>query len=330
MMLARVSNGSDLPVASARTASQPFRAHAADGDGLLGPHERVDVDRVAATRRGAVALPRLEARRRPDDALAVARHPRLDLGEAFDDLRLEAAVAARPDVEQQIAALPGDLAERVDEPARRLPVRVGRVVAPAIVDRQARLPAPPRRLRRHELLRRLVVAEAGEAVVDQDVGLQRADHLGQLFRAPLLRRALPAAIEPDHVDLAVVRQQLADLREHEVDEARPALGRRLTPLAEDVGLVGLSEGRVVGMVPIDERVVDARVEAFGSHRVEEVAHDVAAVGRALDGVVRLLRVVHRVAVVVLRREDGVLHAEAFRRASQLAGVPRGRIEGGRG
>jgi len=62
-----------------------------------------------APRRGSVKLPALESGQRLGDALAVARHPGTDRVEPFDLFGRYGAVGHRRDVEQQVAALGGDL-----------------------------------------------------------------------------------------------------------------------------------------------------------------------------------------------------------------------------
>ena len=282
----------------------------------------------AAARRWPVVLPRLQTRHRADDALAVPRHPRFDDVHAVGDLRRQRAVAHRAHVKQQVAAAPGHLAQRVDESARRLPCGVSGVVGPALVHRHAGLPRTRGRPRRYELLGRLVVAAARQAVVDQDLWLQRTDHRFQLDRLPLQLVALPAAVKPDDVDLAVAGQQLADLPEHAAEKALPRRRLWLAPLAERVRLVGLGESRIVGVVPVDQREVDADADALRTHRIDELAHDVPAVGRMLDRKAGMFRVKHRIAVVMLRGKHRVLHAGALRALRKRTWIPEHGVERG--
>ena len=71
----------------------------------------------------------------------------------------------------------------------------------------------------------------------------------------------------------------------------------------------------VGMLPVEQRVVEARPKALGPHRIGELPRDVATrrgdVGASGDRIVErvgLVRVEEREAVVVLRGHDRVAHA----------------------
>ena len=153
----------------------------------------------------------------------------------------------------------------------------------------------------------------------------------ELLRLPLLRRALPAAVEPEQVDHTVLRQQLAELRELEGEEALPLLGRRPRLAAEPVGAVLVAERRVVRVVPVEEREVEADPQPGRARRVDELAHQVAAVLRVHDreAAGRAGRP-EREAVVVLRGQHRVAHAGGFRARQPVArGVRRG-LEARRG
>ena len=240
---------------------------AAHRDGFVRLHQQVEVHAVAAARRRSVELPWLEAGVGADDRVVVAGHPVADCFEPLDLIGRERAVAHRADVEQQVAALAGDLAQRMDQRAGRFEVLVGRVVAPAVVDGQAGFPRALRRPGRDRLLGRLVVAVARNAIIHDDFGLQRMDQVDELARLPFLGRAFPSAVEPEQVYFAVVGEELAHLGEHEVDEPIPLIGRRAAPCAPFVGFVRLEKRRVVGMMPVDERVVQSDPDAFGAERV---------------------------------------------------------------
>src|SRR3989442_11145084 len=148
----------------------------------------MEIDAVIAPRGGAVELPRLEPWIGADDAFRVPRTPLIEHGEPLDLLGGQAPIAHRAHVEQQIAALACHLAESMNELASGLESRIGRIVAPALVDGEAGLPCARRRFRRNELLGRIEIAEARQAVVHQDVGLEGADERMELRAPPLLRR----------------------------------------------------------------------------------------------------------------------------------------------
>ena len=210
--------------------------------------------------------------------------------------------------------------------ARRLVVRVGRVVAPAVVHRETGLPRPPGRLGRDELLRRVEVAESRESVVDQDVRLQRADEVMQPPGAPFRARSLPAAVEPEQVDGAILGEQLAHLGEQERHEALPLLRRRPRHLPHPIGPIGVGERRIVGVMPVGEREVEADAQARRPGRVDELAHQVAAIGRRGDREVAGAGREEREAVVMLGGEHRVAHAGASRARQPVAGALRPRAE----
>src|SRR5262249_14910527 len=107
--------GPELDRAADATDREP-----AHGDRVVRSREEMKIDATVAARRGAVELPRREARARADDALAVGMHPASDRVQTLLLLRRDAAVAARADVEQQPTAAAGHLAQRVYERAWRL------------------------------------------------------------------------------------------------------------------------------------------------------------------------------------------------------------------
>src|SRR6185503_8953273 len=123
-----------LPAWKDGHAAHAPHGQAAHRDRLVRTHEHVEIDAVAPAGGRPVELPGLEAGPGAEDALAVAPHPCLDRGEALELLGRKPAVAHRAHVEEQVAALAGHLAQRVDQLPRRLPVRIARIVAPALVD----------------------------------------------------------------------------------------------------------------------------------------------------------------------------------------------------
>ncbi len=242
----------------------------------------------------------------------------------------DGAIAHGADVEEKVAALRGDFAERVDDLAGRFPGIIRGVVTPALVEGHAGFPGACRGLRGDELLGGLEVAHCGETVVDEDPGLELADEGFEFGGAPLDGSALPAAIEPDDIDGAVGGEELADLFEHIRAEAVPLLGGGLVRLAEAVGAVGIGEGGIVGVAPVDQGEIEADAETLGTEGIDEFADEVAAVGGMFHAEIGRLGVEHGVAVVVLGGEDGVLHAEAPGHPGERGGVPVDGVEGGGG
>ena len=176
------------------------------------------------SRRRSVELPRLETGLGSVDRFAV-RTPSTHATafETLDLLRRQRAVAARADVQQQVAALARRLAQRVHDLRRRLVRGVAPGRIPTTSSSSCTSPTVPRAPSPGSTARVSCSRPSGEAVVDEDVRLQLADHRRELGRSPLIGCALPLSVEPDHVDLAVVREQLADLSEQRVEVGVPGV-----------------------------------------------------------------------------------------------------------
>ena len=99
------------------------------------------------------------------------------------------------------------------------------------------------------LLGRVKVARQAGPIVDEDTGLQLADHAGEVFRIPHFRNEHVSpceGVKPEDVHLAIFGAELAD---------------RLV-LILDIALVLFAlpmERVVVGMDPVALRVVDAEL-----------------------------------------------------------------------
>ena len=70
--------------------------------------------------------------------------------------------------------------------------------------------------------------------------------------------------------------------------------------------------REIGMVPVDQGIVEADAQPFCAEGVDIRAHQVAAGGRVGRFVVGVLAVEQAEPLVVLRRQDGVFHTGRFR------------------
>ena len=261
------------------------------------------------------------------------------LGEALDELGLDRAVRPRADVQEQVGVVARRLHEQLHDLLRALVAVVVLVVAPGPVDRVAHLEGQRPDLdlvvesrgvgARQVLLEHLeVLAGVRAAVVvaaHERRRLEVVDELVGPAEAPVGLGLVPPAVEPDPPDLAVPRQQLAQLRVHGVQVAVPvallvAAGEAAGPAAREV----------VGVVPVELRVVEEELDALLVAGVGQHLQHVLPVGRAVhDVVVAHLRVEHREAVVVLRRDRDVPHARGLghrhpRRRVVLDGVERRR------
>lgn len=174
----------------------------------------------------------------------------------------------------------------------------------------------PPGLERGTLFRSGVVAVAEHAAVEDGVGIAREDQFGKLPHPPLLLRALPFAVEPEDVG-AEAGDELADLAVAVREVARPGLRVLLAGLGVRVG-VGLHEvrsrvplARVVRVVPVGVRVVEADFEVPRAQRVDESGDEIAACRCVPDDVeIAVVRIPQGDAVVVPGGEHRVLRADA--------------------
>ncbi len=171
----------------------------------------------------------------------------------------------------------------------------------------------------HVALGRRVVARARAPVVDEAVGLQLADH-----RVEARVGELGDVHVPEHlVDRAVAREQLAHLRPH-VFEVPRLVGLVARPGAEH--LVVAAQVRVVGVMPVRQRVVEPEENAAPAAGLGQHGEHVPPVRRVRHLVVGLRGVPHAEAVVVLGGEAEVLHAGRLQRVEPALGVVAARVE----
>ena len=323
-------------VAAEQSRRLDLRANGHDEPPVRGPVPDVQVERAGLLRRAAPSEPLERTRGRAVDRFAVRLHPCADASQRRRGLLGHAALRVGPDIEQQVAALRHDVGEQAHDGRRVLPVVVVRAVAVALVERVVDLPVHAGEARRrHILLGRAVVAvlvlEAEEqAVVDEDRRLRVAHVRHQLRRAP--RFALPrlvGVVEPDRREVAVAGEQFANVRAHVGLVARVIARMSVLRVAGQRHLVG------VRVLPIEQRVVEARLQPARTHRVRELARDVAAfrrdVGAACDVIgerIRLLRLKQREAVVMLGGHHRVAHARGLREIGPRVGKAHFRRERG--
>ena len=167
------------------------------------------------------------------------------------------------------------------------------------------------------LFGRVEIGRDRAAVVDQDVGLQRADEIDDALAA-LGVEAL-AHVEPERRERPVVMDQLRNLL------------AKVLLVAIEVGMrlfgapAGAAEGEV-GVMPVADGIVGAEGDALLAARGGELLDHVAAERRVHDVEIGLLRVEHAKAVVVLGGEDDVFHAGVFGDFDPLVGVELHRVE----
>ena len=229
---------------------------------------------------------------------------------------------------------------------RALPVLVGRLVAPRVVEGRARLVEHAALVVRRDLVVaggrvvadhppvRPLARAAADPGVHEAPGLQAPHERIEVER--LVLREREADVEPNEREVAVLRKDLLDLRlrlllevagevllrlVREVPVVRPG-GRAAAPV------VGMGVAAAVGMAPVEVlRIVEPEPEAVLPAGLGELAHDVAPERRGVDDVeLRDLRAEHREAVVVLRGEDDVLHPGVAGDPHPFVGVEEDRIE----
>ena len=88
-------------------------------------------------------------------------------------------------------------------------------------------------------------------VSHQGAGLKLVDHPVRAGEVPIGVGAVPPAVEPDPADLAVVGAELADLPLVVSHVALP-----VAVLLPAGGLAGLAQRKVVGVVPIEQRIIE--------------------------------------------------------------------------
>ena len=225
------------------------------------------------------------------DGLGVDLHPAADVGQPFCLVGLDLAIRHGADVEEEVAALAGDIDECADEHLAGFGIGVGLVVSPVGVDGHAGLPVDTgEALGGNFLLGSAEVAdgvgglaEAGhaaavdiDAVVDDDIGLEGAAEVVEGDAALVRPGGFPLTIEPHDADVAVVGEQFRDLGV-EVGVEAVVVGAR-------GGAVGLprTPREVVGVVPVHDGVVPADHEAVFAAGVGHFLHDVALEGRGHD------------------------------------------------
>src|SRR5262249_50330542 len=132
---------------------------------------------------------------------------------------------------------------------RALPIIVGALVSPAIVEGHAGFPSAAFLVRGDLLFRCGEVTRKFVSVVDDDVRLKLKDHLVHALGFPGLSIKRPSDVVPKNVNFSVVGQKLAKLG---VNVFHEAFSR------------GLIRGtaRTVRMVPIHKRIVEAYAHAF--------------------------------------------------------------------
>lgn len=254
--------------------------------------------------------------------------PLADGAERVPGPGVQGAATGGSDVQDEVSAAGDGLHQHADQQRGVLVVVVVAVVPPRAVEGVARLPHHPLAVPLQRpvglvLLGRHIVARNSEPVIDHNARLQLSCEVEKLPRAPLLRTLLRVGeVEEEQVDPAVFGEEFAYLPLHVLPVARHVAG--LPPglgVPQRVVLVD----REVGVVPVEQRVVQADPQTLGAHRVDELAHQVTA-GRVHRGVFGQGRSEQAETVVVFGGQHRVTHPGLPRGSGQLTGVEEVGIE----
>jgi len=251
--------------------------------------------------------------------------PFADLAEALLPRIGNEALAVRPEVEQIVAALGGDVDEIVDEGCGTFPVIVRLFESPAVIGGHAAFPVHGRSALAQDLLlggakvagRAVVkahplhaVTPLADAVVDDDLRLQPADktvEFGPLGFGPFVD---PLSVKPEHADLAIAGEEFAQLRFHIV-----------------ITIFGKALTGGVGMVPVHDGIVKAKADAGRLARIRQLFEHVPFERSKFGDIITAhLRVPHRESVVMFGGDDDVLRASLFGQLHPGFGIKLERIE----
>ena len=117
-------------------------------------------------------------------------------------------------------------------------------------------------------------------VADQRPGLELVDQLVGPVEVPVGVGPVPPAVEPDAADLAVVGAELADLALVIGDVRLP-----VAPVLAAGGLARLAPREVVGMMPVEQRVIEEELDALLVAGVGQRLQRVLAIRGGVDDVV---------------------------------------------
>src|ERR1035438_589069 len=133
-------------------------------------------------------------------------------------------------------------------------------------------------------------------------------------------------VEPHRVDVAIAGQQLGDLpvQELPVPHDVPAAGRLNELPVVAAGMQSVD--REVGVMPVDQRVVEADAESPRTERVDQWPNQIFPQRSMAHGVVGQRRVPEREALMVLGGEHHVAHPGAGRLVRPEPGIMQVRVE----
>src|SRR5207249_5601509 len=130
-----------------------------------------------------------------------------------------AAIRAGPDVQKVVAGVARAGNQILNDAARALPIVVGPLVSPTIIESHAGFPCSAFFIRGNLLLRSGKIARKLVAIVHDDVWLKLEDHFIHTLGLPTSGVERPRNVVPENVNLSVVGEELADMSVNVFDEA---------------------------------------------------------------------------------------------------------------
>src|SRR5207248_1586641 len=126
---------------------------------------------------------------------------------------------AGPDVQQIIAGVARARNQILNDAARALPIVIGPLVSPTIIESHAGFPGSAFFVRSDLLLGSGKIARKLVAIVHDDVWLKLEDHFVHALGLPSGGVERPRNVVPENINLSVIGEQLADVRVDIFDES---------------------------------------------------------------------------------------------------------------
>ena len=332
----------DLDAARAVHMADAVRLNRWQHDHVAWPAENVQVDRVAAS---CAPAPIVAAGNReltvvaglhalhlvgraersaacPIDAFSILFEPGAKFAEAHRLLRLDPPVGHRAEVEEEVAVS----ARADDEHSQALFKRSDRVVrfpAPLVLQRGVRLPCALGLEMADDVLRGVEIPGSAEAVIDEDVALERPQEADDTLAASPVKTLWH--VEPKPGERAVFRDQLLALRLEVLGVAVEVRGAPANPAR---GVPHAAPGacdREIGVSPIAGRIVREEPDLLLAARLGKLVGHVAPERAFHDVVIRFLGVPKTEPVMVFDNQNDIFGARPLREPGPLAGIEPRRI-----
>src|SRR5581483_12026087 len=114
---------------------------------------------------------------------------------------------------------------------------------------------------------------------NQGLRLETMDEAVSIVELPVGVRFVPHAVEPDATDFAIIRKQFGQLAVHEIEILVPVAAFRASR-----SVASAAERIVVGMVPVELRIVEKNLDPLLVAFIYELANDIFPIGSAVNHV----------------------------------------------